>query len=94
MPADSAASLAEDHFAAIRATSGLSADELGAWAERETAALQAAIGEGSEAKIAEASKTLSAKSGRKLDLQAIARTNGARVAINLYFQSMTIKGVN
>ncbi len=93
MPAASAASLAEDHFQAIRETAGLSADEAAAYGEKEVASLHAAIGEGAEQKLAEASKKLSAKSGRKLDLNAIARTNSARVAVNLYFQSMSINGV-
>ena len=93
MPAASAASLAEDHFQALRETAGLSAEQASAYGEKELASLHAAIGDGAEAKLAEASKTLSAKSGRKLDLNAIARTNSARVAVNLYFQSMSIKGV-
>ena len=93
MAGPNAKSLAEDHFAAIRDTANLSAEEASAWGERETAAFHAALGEDAEKKLAEASKVLSQKSGRKLDLSAIARTNGARVAINLYFQSQAVKGV-
>ncbi len=93
MPAASAASLAEDHFQAVRETAGMSQDEAVAYGEKEIASLHAAIGEGAEAKLAEASKVLSQKSGRKLDLTAIAATNSARVAVNLYFQSQAIKGV-
>jgi hypothetical protein len=93
MPPASAAALAEDHFQALRHTAGMSHDEAAAYGENEVASLHAAIGEGAEAKLAEASKVLSQKSGRKLDLNAIARTNSARVAANLYFVSMSIKGV-
>ena len=90
MRGDSAASLAEDHFQAVRHTAGMSKDEAAAYGEKEIASLHAAIGEGAEAKLAEASKVLSQKSGRKLDLDAIARTNSARVAVNLFFQSQTL----
>jgi hypothetical protein len=58
MRGDSAASLAEDHFQALRETAGMSQDEVAAYGEKEVASLHAAIGESAEAKLAAASKVL------------------------------------
>jgi hypothetical protein len=91
MASENAKSLTEDHFAAIKATADLSVEEKAAWAEKEVTALHYALGEDAEAKITEASKILSQESGRKLDLNAIAKTNGVRVAMNLFFQSQSLK---
>jgi hypothetical protein len=87
---EGANTLAADHFQAIRDTAALTPEELAAYGERETATLHAAIGEGADQKLKDASKVLSDKSGRKLDLSAIVKSNGARVAVNLYFAALNI----
>lgn len=90
LPQANANALVEDHFAAVAKTNAMSPEELSSWAEQQTAVLHAALGEGAEAQIAAASKVLSQKSGRSLDLGRIARSNGAGVAINLLFQAQTL----
>jgi len=87
LPKESARALVDDHFAAVKATAGMSAEEQGHYAQRETAMLHAALGPNAEQQINVASDTLSKASGRTLDLAKIVCSNGASVALTLLQQA-------
>lgn len=76
----------DGHFAAVKATAGMSAEEQGQYGQRETAVL-GALGLDAETRIKAASEILSKASGRKLDLAKIVQSNGSSVALNLIFQA-------
>jgi hypothetical protein len=90
MPPANATALAEQHFAAIKATADMDAVTLADWGDRQTATLVDAVG--IEA-IKEASKTLSAKAGREIDIFKIVKSNGSSLALGLIFQAQSLKGV-
>jgi hypothetical protein len=87
LPAASAQALVDDHFAAVNATAGMSAEEEGQFAQRETAMLHAALGPNADERIKTASEILSKSSGRTLDLAKIVVSNGASVTLTLLQQA-------
>lgn len=87
LPKESAQAPADGHFEAVKATAGMSAEEQGQYAQRETAALHGALGAHAEARIKAASDVLSKASGRKLDIAAIVQSNGASAALMLIHQA-------
>jgi hypothetical protein len=89
MPGRNAASLMEDHFAAIHEVENLTDEELEQWGDQQLKAFSDAVG--GEAAIKAATEKLRAKSGRpNINLADIAKSNGARVALNLFFTAQTI----
>jgi hypothetical protein len=87
LPKESAQALVEDHFAAVSATDGKTAEEQAQYSQRETAALHQALGPNAEERIKAASTVLTKTSGRTLDLAKIVASNGASVALNFIFQA-------
>jgi hypothetical protein len=94
LPNENAQALVDDHFAAVKETAGMSAEEQGQYAVRETAMLHAALGPNAGERIKAASETLSKSSGRTLDLARIVVSNGASVALTLLQQAehLQVKG--
>lgn len=90
LPKENAQALVDDHFAAVAATAGMSAEEKGQYAQRETAVLHNLLGADAGAQIKAASDTLSRASDRKLDLAAIVQSNGASVALTLFHQAQVL----
>jgi hypothetical protein len=87
LPKASAQALVDDHFAAVSATAGMSAEEQGQYAQQETAALHQALGPKAEERMKAASIVLTKTSGRNLDLAKIVASNGASVALTLLHQA-------
>jgi hypothetical protein len=89
MPGKNAAALMEDHFAAVKQMENMTDEELAQWGEKELKTFSDAVG--GDAAIKAATEKLRAKSRRpNINLANIAKSNGARVALNLFFTSQTI----
>jgi hypothetical protein len=90
LPQANAQHLVDQHFAATRETATMDKAEASLWGQRQTSMLHGVIGADAEAKLRQASDTLSKTSGRKLDLAAIVTSNGADVALTLYHQAQAL----
>jgi hypothetical protein len=90
LPAENAKALVADHFAALNATAGMDPEQLNAYGDEQMGALRSALGDDVETLLRDASKVLSTKAGRELNLLAIARSNGARAALGMYFQAQVL----
>lgn len=90
LPKESAQVLTDLHMAAVRREAVSTRDDNEAYGNEQTADLHAVLGADAEAKLKAASEILTNASGRKLDLSAIVRSNGAEMALMLYHQSQAL----
>ena len=89
LPKENLQALTDAHFAAMKATDGMTADERSTYAQDQTTTLHNALGADAEAQIAAATKTLTA-AGRPLDIAAIVKSNGAEAALILVHQAQVL----